>query len=226
MNSDPKVAGDELMLKASRAFARQKLQRAYDAYGEAIEAYAHCGSPPRDRMSLAYYTRAMLVLKGDAAGDAGADLEGGDRVAAHDFEQAERFRGLFTFARASRQRMDDDFDGAQASLDRARDLLVADGKPLDLFEVECEQARLEGDRERREAAIEAVHRAEGHATTPAHRLAAQTLLADLHESWGDDGPCVEALERAASFAFDHKMKPQLADLRARLKYYSNRSSDG
>ena len=226
MKSDPKVAGDELMLKASRAFARQKLQRAYDAYGEAVESYSLCAPPPHDRMALAYYTRAMLVLRGDAAGDVGSDLDEGDRVAANDFDQARRFRGLFTFARASRRRMDDEFEAAQDLIDRARGELAEAGRPLDLFEVECEQARLDGDRDRREAAIEAVAKAESFAATPAHQLAARTLLADLHEAWGDDVGCAAALERAASLAFDHKMKAELTDLRARLKYYAKRDIGG
>lgn len=224
MAVDHKADGDDLMRRASTAFARAKLQQAYDYYGMAAESYARSSDAPRDRMALAYYTRALLAVKGDATGDVASDLEQGDLCVAHDFPQAARFRGLLGFARATWRRMYDEFDEAHDLLEAARRDLVDAGRPLDLFELEREQARLDADRGRRDEAVAAARRAEEHAATPAHLVVARTLLADLHESWGDVEECRSALDAAASVAFEHKLKPQLADLRARLRYYEKRDA--
>ena len=126
--SEARSKADQLMRKASEAFAKGKFQKAHRAYGDALKAYAGDDTAPRERIALALYTRAMLVLSGDATGQVQVDLDAGDRLCAGEveFPGRARFAGLFLFARAFWKRQNDLQDEAQGLLDRAREILGED----------------------------------------------------------------------------------------------------
>ena len=90
MSGNARRNADDFMLRASKAFARNKLQSAYELYGDAVAEYGRCDEAPRDRVALAWYTRAMLAINGDAVGDVAEDLEKGEAAVAEDFDQAVR----------------------------------------------------------------------------------------------------------------------------------------
>ncbi len=216
--TEARSKADQLMRKASEAFARQKLQKAYRAYGDALGAYAEDPESPRERIALAHYTRAMLILAGDATGQVATDLDAGDRLCAEsrDFLEKERFAALFRYARACWRRQNDALQEAQALLGEAREVLERRGRPHDLFELEREQVRLATERREYEVAEAAARRAADHAQSPKMVVMARLLVAGVHEARADWPGMLEVLEKAASFAYDHELKNELWDLQDRI----------
>ena len=198
--------------------AVKDLQQAVDAYGRSEAA-------PPARIALALYTRAMLVVRGDATGDVQDDLDRGDDLVREGFPEAPRFRGLFRFVRSSWLRLDDELDEAQRLLDGARIDLKTAGIHFDRFELEREQARLACDRRDWSRAVEAAEAALSEASAPAQAILARTQLADVHEAHSDPAACLAALDAAASAAYDAGLKEPLWELQDRIKLMKERYPD-
>ncbi|MCB9832342.1 MAG: hypothetical protein H6807_07700 [Planctomycetes bacterium] len=216
--SEARSKADQLMRKASEAFAKGKFQKAHRAYGDALKAYAGDDTAPRERIALALYTRAMLVLSGDATGQVQVDLDAGDRLCAGEveFPGRARFAGLFLFARAFWKRQNDLQDEAQGLLDRAREILGDQGRPHDLFELEREQVRLATEARDLERAEAAAIRAADQAQGPKMIIMGRLLVAGVLEARGHWSEMLQVLDRAASYAFDHELKDELWDLQDRI----------
>lgn len=214
---------DDLMRKASEAFGKGRTQKAYGYYEKAVDTYRNAPESSEPRIALAWYTRALLLLQGDATGDVARDLDEGEAVVRSGaFPEALRFQGLFAVLRARWRRQHDDLDAAQEHLDAARRVLAASGRPTDLFSLECEQIRLAVDRRMWTTADVAARAALDRADSPAQRITAWTLQADAAEAAGDDSACIEALDRAASVAYDNALKQPLWDLQDRLRHVRTR----
>ena len=217
MSRDQKTA-DDLMLKASEAFAAGKMQKAYKLYGRASDAYRDVPDAPQERRALALYTRAMFILCGDATGRVEEDLDAGDAlVSGTDFSGRERFRGLFRCARARWRRQHDDLDEADRLLQEAESLLTCHGTPVDRLELFREMTRLCLEQRDWERAESAARKAVEESPDARQALEARTLLAEVFRAQGRMAEVLEVLELAASEAYDLSLKDELWDLQDRIE---------
>ncbi|MEZ6194267.1 MAG: hypothetical protein R3F20_00855 [Planctomycetota bacterium] len=200
---------DKLMRKASEHFSRRRTQEAYDAYGEAIARYGVPEGPERLRPALAHYTRAMLVLMGDAVGDVEADIEAGAALVAEGSEpEVRRFRGLFHHQRGVHLARAEALEEARTEFRRARPLLEECGRPTDVVELERELALLLSEIGEPELAREAAERAIRAAVGVIPLLVrARRTLAEVMETAGDLEGALSALGSAYGGAVGTQFVP-------------------
>jgi tetratricopeptide (TPR) repeat protein len=219
------------MRKASGRFARGATQEAHDLYGKAIERYrAEIAKQGRDglaalRAALAHYTRAMLVIKGDAAGDASADVQRGlDLMAGREDAEALRFQGLFAFQEALLIGRRGKSEEAALAFRKARALLRDHGLPFDLVELDRERALLfseSGDhaaaREAAEAALQSAHQDQDLT------IHARRTLAEVHEAAGDFDAAIDALSTAYQAAAGSRLHSARTELDERIRSLRERA---
>ncbi len=209
---------DKTMRKASEAFLKKKLGKAWDLYGKALEAY-RAEMPVRpERMLLALYTRALLAMREGLDVPVDEDLEAARALLdGASFPEAERFRGLFSFLRGVRFHLAGDLESAERELRDARRILSAHGRNHDLYELAREEMRgavRQGDGKRFAAASrEALDRAEH----PLQVVETKTAMAKYHAALGERARELELLEEAAAKAFEAKLKQSLWDLEAHIR---------
>lgn len=210
--------GDDLMRKASEAFARNKAQKAYKLYGQAIEAYGDADGQALERRVLAWYTRALLATANDAAGDVEEDIRQGMAICAQEsFAQSQRFVYLFSIVSARRARLDDDLDLAQTNLNKALESLDKKVcRPFDRYEYEREQLRLSLAKKDSDKALAAGKLALDLSEFPIQRADSYVMIADVQMEREDWSATETALESALSVAFDHKLREQRVDIKDRL----------
>ncbi len=217
---------DRRMRKASEAFLKKRLGKAWELYGKAVDAY-RAETPIRpERMLLALYTRALLAMREGLDVPVDQDLEAARGVLTDTtFPEAERFRGLFSFLRGVQAHLEGDFSTADAALREARRILAEHGRNHDLYELAREEMRgavRAGDPERFAAAArEALDRSEH----PLQVVETKTAMADYHAALGDRDEELQFLEEAAAKAFEAKLKQRLWDLEARIRTLKERATD-
>ena len=208
--------GDKRMLQASRLFAEGKFEKADADYSAAITAYKHETPPNAERAALAFFTRALLRLKGMITEDATPLITGGmELTKAGQSPALRRFHALFHLQAASQARLGGDVDEALCLHQEARNLLNRDGEQADQFELHHEGALLHIVRQEWEASEKAARGTLDRAQHPEQRLAAQFLMAECKEAAGDAPGALAALERAAAIVFDHKITDGPQQLKAR-----------
>ncbi|HGY92586.1 MAG TPA: hypothetical protein ENK43_15570 [Planctomycetes bacterium] len=211
-------SADRCMRKASEAFSKRKLGKAWELYGKAVDAY-RAETPARpERMLLALYTRVLLAMREGLDVPVDEDLEAARGLLADaTFPEAGRFRGLFCFLEGVRAHLQGDLAAGKAACGEARRILVDHGRNHDLYEVAREEMRgaaRAGDPKRFAAAArEALDRSEH----PLQVVETKTAMADYHAAMGDRAQELELLEQAAAKAFEAKLKQPLWDLEARIR---------
>ncbi|MCA9323243.1 MAG: hypothetical protein KDB53_21075 [Planctomycetes bacterium] len=222
MNRTPTKA-DELMRRAAEAFSKQKLQKACDLYGKAATEYRKEAPTPLDRVALAHYTRALLILHGDASGDIAEELDAGMAVAADpQCPDAARFSGLFAMLRAAWRRHHDEFEDCRGWLAEAEAKLRLAGRSQDLYELFRERIRLEADVGDDAAAERFAREALDRASGVRQIVLVKVQMADHFEARGKMAEAHSWLESAASRAFDSELKPEMTDLEIRVRRFRDR----
>ena len=208
-------SGDELMRKASREFSRGRMEKAWRIYGDAVDAYRKFPDLPKERVALALYTRASLVVMGGVEADASMDLDTGRAlVASAEGATLRRFKGLFDYLHAIVARRAGQLEEARTSLMAGKGEIVTHGNDADRCEVLLEEAELTLAEGRKTAAVETARKAlEFAVESVARRCHVWRRIAEFHEAAGDVSEAFRAMAAARSVASDANRKDLQASLR-------------